>query len=141
MNYILCLLTIVLIISCGDDNFKKYAKLDSFRVLAIIADTPEVGDTSETVTLTPIVSDIENKGRIIITGIGKSGFIGLKLSATLSSTGSPSQYINCSEANHGDLGAIQNSDILLALSKSGDTKEMVPIISYAKRNKMHSQYG
>ncbi|MDG2267631.1 MAG: KpsF/GutQ family sugar-phosphate isomerase, partial [Alphaproteobacteria bacterium] len=45
-------------------------------------------------------------------------------------------YINCSEANHGDLGAIQNSDILLALSKSGDTKEMVPIISYAKRNKI-----
>jgi arabinose-5-phosphate isomerase len=78
----------------------------------------------------------KNKGRIIITGIGKSGFIGLKLSATLSSTGSPSQYINCSEANHGDLGAIQNSDILLALSKSGDTKEMVPIISYAKRNKI-----
>lgn len=78
----------------------------------------------------------KNKGRIIITGIGKSGFIGLKLSATLSSTGSPSQYINCSEANHGDLGAIQNSDILLALSKSGDTKEMFPIISYAKRNKI-----
>jgi arabinose-5-phosphate isomerase len=78
----------------------------------------------------------KNKGRIIITGIGKSGFIGLKLSATLSSTGSPSQYINCSEANHGDLGAIQNNDILLALSKSGDTKEMFPIISFAKRNKI-----
>tara|TARA_B110000438_G_C15728949_1_gene613376 strand:+ start:246 stop:1205 length:960 start_codon:yes stop_codon:yes gene_type:complete len=78
----------------------------------------------------------KNKGRIIITGIGKSGFIGLKLSATLSSTGSPSQYINCSEANHGDLGAIQNSDILLALSKSGDTKEMFPIISFAKKNKI-----
>jgi arabinose-5-phosphate isomerase len=78
----------------------------------------------------------KNKGRIIITGIGKSGFIGLKLSATLSSTGSPSQYINCSEANHGDLGAIQNNDILLALSKSGDTKEMVSIISYAKKNKI-----
>ena len=78
----------------------------------------------------------KNKGRIIITGIGKSGYIGLKLAATLSSTGSPSQYINCAEANHGDLGAIQRNDILLALSKSGETKEMFPIISFAKRNKI-----
>lgn len=78
----------------------------------------------------------KNKGRIIITGIGKSGYIGLKLTATLSSTGSPSQYINCAEANHGDLGAIQRNDILLALSKSGETKEMFPIISFAKRNKI-----
>ena len=78
----------------------------------------------------------KNKGRIIITGIGKSGYIGLKLAATLSSTGSPSQYINCAEANHGDLGAIQRNDILLALSKSGETKEMFPIISFAKNNKI-----
>ena len=78
----------------------------------------------------------KNKGRIIITGIGKSGYIGLKLAATLSSTGSPSQYINCAEANHGDLGAIQRNDILLALSKSGETKEMFPIIGFAKRNKI-----
>ena len=78
----------------------------------------------------------KNKGKIIITGIGKSGYIGLKLAATLSSTGSPSQYINCAEANHGDLGAIQAHDILLALSKSGETKEMFPIISLAKNNKI-----
>ena len=75
----------------------------------------------------------KNKGRIIITGIGKSGFIGLKLSATLSSTGSPSQYINCSEANHGDLGAIQNSDILLALSKSGRHKRNVSNNKFCKK--------
>ena len=74
----------------------------------------------------------KNKGRIIITGIGKSGYIGLKLSATLTSTGSPSHYINCAEANHGDLGVIQKNDILLALSKSGETKEMFSIISFAK---------
>ena len=78
----------------------------------------------------------KNKGRIIITGIGKSGYIGLKLSATLTSTGSPSHYINCAEANHGDLGVIQKNDILLALSKSGETKEMFPIISFAKTNKI-----
>ena len=78
----------------------------------------------------------KNKGRIIITGIGKSGYIGLKLSATLTSTGSPSHYINCAEANHGDLGVIQKNDILLALSKSGETKEMFSIISFAKTNKI-----
>tara|TARA_B110000238_G_scaffold151488_1_gene163466 strand:+ start:81 stop:1040 length:960 start_codon:yes stop_codon:yes gene_type:complete len=78
----------------------------------------------------------KNKGRIVVTGIGKSGYIGLKLTATFSSTGSPSQYINCAEANHGDLGAIQSNDILLALSKSGETKEMFPIIDFAKNNKI-----
>ena len=75
----------------------------------------------------------KNKGKIIITGIGKSGYIGLKLAATFSSTGSPSQYINCAEANHGDLGTIQDQDILIALSKSGETKE---IINFAKTNKI-----
>ena len=78
----------------------------------------------------------KNKGKIIITGIGKSGYIGLKLAATFSSTGSPSQYINCAEANHGDLGTIQDQDILIALSKSGETKEMFPIINFAKTNKI-----
>ena len=78
----------------------------------------------------------KNKGKIIITGIGKSGYIGLKLTATFSSTGSPSQYVNCAEANHGDLGTIQDQDILIALSKSGETKEMFPIINFAKTNKI-----
>lgn len=76
------------------------------------------------------------KGKIVITGIGKSGYIGLKLSATLSSTGTPSLYINSNEANHGDLGLIQQNDILIALSKSGETKEMYPIINFAVKNKI-----
>jgi len=78
----------------------------------------------------------KNKGKIIITGMGKSGYIGLKLSATFSSTGSPSHYINCAEANHGDLGTIQNNDMILALSKSGETREMFPIVNYALNNKI-----
>lgn len=76
------------------------------------------------------------EGKIVITGIGKSGHIGLKLSATLSSTGTPSLYINSNEASHGDLGLIQHNDILIALSKSGETKEMYPIINYAVKNKI-----
>ena len=78
----------------------------------------------------------KNKGKIIITALGKSGHIGLKISATLSSTGSPSVFINCSEANHGDLGIIEKKDIIIALSKSGETKEMFPIINFAKINKI-----
>ena len=78
----------------------------------------------------------KQKGKIIVTGLGKSGHIGLKISSTLASTGSPSVYINCSEANHGDLGIIEKKDVILALSKSGETKEMIPIINYAKNNKI-----
>lgn len=78
----------------------------------------------------------KTSGKIVITGVGKSGYIGLKLSATLSSTGSPSLFINSSEANHGDLGLIQNKDILIALSKSGETKEMLPIVNFAINNKI-----
>ena len=78
----------------------------------------------------------KTNGKIIITGIGKSGYVGLKLSATLSSTGSPSIYINSNEASHGDLGLIQKNDTLIALSKSGETKEMTPIINFATINKI-----
>ena len=55
----------ILITSCGDDDFKKYAALSELRVLGIVSDTPEVGDTNETVSLTPIVSDVKNEGRVI----------------------------------------------------------------------------
>ena len=77
----------------------------------------------------------KNKGKIIITGLGKSGHIGKKISATLSSTGSTAIYINSSEANHGDLGIIEKNDVIVALSKSGETKEMIPLIKYAKKYK------
>ena len=76
------------------------------------------------------------KGKIAITGIGKSGYIGMKIAATLSSTGTPSMYINSNEASHGDIGLIQKNDVLIALSKSGDTTEMFPIINFAVRNKI-----
>lgn len=77
----------------------------------------------------------KRKGKIIITGLGKSGHIGRKISATLSSTGSTAIYINCSEASHGDLGMIEKNDVIIALSKSGETKEMIPLINYAKTYK------
>ena len=63
------------------------------------------------------------KGRVIVTGIGKSGHIGHKISATLSSTGTPSHFIHSTEAGHGDLGGITKKDIILAISNSGKTNE------------------
>ncbi len=73
------------------------------------------------------------KGRLILSGIGKSGHIARKLSATFSSTGTPSYFIHPSEASHGDLGLIQNDDVLLLISWSGETKEMSDIIAYGAR--------
>ena len=73
------------------------------------------------------------KGRVIVTGIGKSAHIGNKISATLSSTGTPSYFIHATEASHGDLGGIKKNDCILAISNSGETSELNNIINYSKR--------
>jgi arabinose-5-phosphate isomerase len=73
------------------------------------------------------------KGHIIVSGMGKPGHIGRKISATLASTGTPSFFLHPGEAGHGDLGKISDSDVLLVLSLSGNTQELVPMLSYANR--------
>ena len=77
------------------------------------------------------------RGRVIVTGIGKSGHIGRKIASTLASTGTPAYYVHPAEASHGDLGMIQRDDVLLALSWSGETRELADLISYAKRHRVH----
>lgn len=72
-------------------------------------------------------------GRIIVTGMGKSGHVGRKIAATLASTGSPSYFVHPAEASHGDLGMIQAGDAILALSWSGETVELADIITYSRR--------
>jgi arabinose-5-phosphate isomerase len=72
-------------------------------------------------------------GRVVVTGMGKSGHIGRKISATLSSTGTPSFYVHPAEASHGDLGMITPNDLLLAVSYSGETEEVVTILPLIKR--------
>ncbi len=76
---------------------------------------------------------LRNQGRVIVSGIGKSGHIARKVSATLSSTGTASYYVHPSEASHGDLGMISTSDILIILSNSGETTEMSDILAHARR--------
>lgn len=76
------------------------------------------------------------KGRVIVTGMGKSGHIGCKIAATLASTGTPSYFVHPGEASHGDLGMITPEDAVLALSNSGKTSELGDIITYSKRYKI-----
>ncbi|HNO70731.1 MAG TPA: KpsF/GutQ family sugar-phosphate isomerase [Bacteroidia bacterium] len=79
---------------------------------------------------------LHTKGRVIVTGIGKSGNIGKKMSATLASTGTPSLFVHPAEANHGDLGMITHNDIVLAISYSGETEEVIRILPYLKEKKI-----
>jgi arabinose-5-phosphate isomerase len=73
------------------------------------------------------------KGRLIITGLGKSGHIGRKIAATFASTGTPAFFVHAAEASHGDLGMITADDVIMALSWSGEQPEMKNLITYAKR--------
>jgi arabinose-5-phosphate isomerase len=73
------------------------------------------------------------KGRVIVSGMGKSGHVARKIAATLSSTGTPAQFVHPAEASHGDLGMVTREDALLMLSYSGETDELADIIAYAKR--------
>lgn len=72
-------------------------------------------------------------GRVIVSGIGKSGHVGQKLAATLASTGTPAHFVHPSEASHGDLGMITFEDVVIALSWSGETAELLPLINYSRR--------
>ncbi|TWF55093.1 KpsF/GutQ family sugar-phosphate isomerase [Neorhizobium alkalisoli] len=72
-------------------------------------------------------------GRVVVTGIGKSGHIGRKIAASLASTGTPSFFVHPVEANHGDLGMISQDDVVLALSWSGETAELQGIVSFTRR--------
>jgi arabinose-5-phosphate isomerase len=75
----------------------------------------------------------KSKGRVIITGIGKSGLIGRKIVATLTSTGTQALFLHPAEGIHGDLGIVTKEDILLAISNSGETRELVPIINSVRQ--------
>ena len=76
---------------------------------------------------------LATSGRVVVTGMGKSGHIGRKISATLASTGTPSFFVHPAEASHGDLGMITPNDLLLAVSYSGETEEIVTILPLIKR--------
>ncbi|MBQ0803283.1 MAG: KpsF/GutQ family sugar-phosphate isomerase [Sulfitobacter sp.] len=76
---------------------------------------------------------IATRGRVIVTGIGKSGHIAKKIAATLASTGTPAQFVHPAEASHGDLGMITGDDVVMAISNSGEAPELANLIAYSRR--------
>src|SRR5450830_1786962 len=72
-------------------------------------------------------------GRVVVMGMGKSGHIGRKITATLASTGTPAMFVHPAEASHGDLGMIQPVDLVLAISNSGESEELIAILPVLKR--------
>lgn len=98
--------------------------------LTVLADSL---DSRFTHTVDAIEKIAEKNGRVIVTGVGKSGHIARKIAATMASTGTPAQYVHPGEASHGDMGMITEHDAVLAISNSGEAPELTDIISYTRR--------
>ena len=75
----------------------------------------------------------KSKGRVVVTGMGKSGLVGKKIAATLASTGTPAFFLHPAEAGHGDLGMVTSDDVIIAISNSGETEEIIGLIPFLKR--------
>ncbi|HHW20208.1 KpsF/GutQ family sugar-phosphate isomerase [Thermodesulfovibrio thiophilus] len=103
------------------------------KVLSIEAQSIEGLKTRINENFLKAVEIIHNaKGRVVITGIGKSGLIGRKIAATLASTGTPSFFMHPAEASHGDLGMVTEDDVVIAISNSGETEEVLRLLPFMK---------
>lgn len=81
-----------------------------------------------------VISILECKGKVVVTGIGKSGHIGRKIASTLTSTGTPALFLHPAESGHGDLGVVTNQDLVIAISYGGEASELASIINYTLRH-------
>jgi arabinose-5-phosphate isomerase len=93
----------------------------------------ELGDSLDRKFVELVELIYKVKGRVIVSGMGKSGHIARKIAATLASTGTPAFFVHPGEASHGDLGMINGDDVVILLSNSGETKELIDIINYVER--------
>lgn len=101
-------------------------------------ESKEIGNLSTLLTIdfeNAVKSIISSKGKLIISGMGKSGIVGKKIAATLASTGTPSFFLHPGEAYHGDLGMVEKEDVVLLISNSGETDEVLKIIPFLKHQK------
>jgi arabinose-5-phosphate isomerase len=105
------------------------------EALILLADTLD-SDFTRAVGLILAAQDHQKPGRIIVSGMGKSGHVARKIAATLSSTGTPAYFVHPAEASHGDMGAITRQDVLLLLSWGGETVELSDLVTYAKRHRI-----
>ena len=103
----------------------------ALEALAARLEGPMAGDFDRAVEL--ILRCGEGRGRVVVTGMGKSGLIAQKIAATLSSTGSPALFLHPAEAVHGDLGVLMRGDVVVALSASGETEEILRLLATLKR--------
>jgi len=108
------------------EEAKKLLRVESEAVFALI-------DRIDESFIKALEIMYESKGKIVVTGMGKSGLIGKKIAATLASTGTPAFYLNPAEGSHGDIGVVTKSDVVLALSYSGETDELIRILPALKR--------
>ncbi|EEX75089.1 SIS domain protein [Leptotrichia hofstadii F0254] len=83
--------------------------------------------------LVRMILELKNNNKVVVTGIGKSGIIGKKITATLASTGTTAVFINAAEALHGDLGMISDGDVVIAISNSGNSDEVLSILAPIKK--------
>lgn len=111
------------------DALKLATKVLTIEAEAILALIPRLdGDFTRAVELI-----LSCRGRVIVTGIGKTGHVARKIAATLASTGTPAYFVHAAEASHGDLGMITRDDVLIALSNSGEGSELLAIAPLVKR--------
>ena len=111
-------------------NFFSSAKKTFSKEIYSLSQIPRQIDQNKFNEICEVI--INCKGNTVLMGIGKSGNIAAKISSTLSSTGTSSFYLNAAEASHGDLGSLKKSDVLLILSFSGETEEIIKIFSACK---------
>ncbi len=116
--------------AAGDLAAARRVLTTAAQALAGLAEALD-GDFSHAVGLA-----LAAKGRVIVSGMGKSGHVARKIAATLSSTGTPAYFVHPAEASHGDMGAITRQDVLLLLSWGGETAELSDLITYAKRHRI-----
>ncbi len=108
------------------ENAKRVLTIEADALMALADQLPQDFQAAVEAVLTC-------KGRVIVSGIGKSGHIGRKISATLASTGTPSHFVHAAEASHGDLGMISSDDMCLLISNSGETSELRDIVAHTRR--------
>jgi len=111
-------------------NYKEIAQQTlNIEAKTLLQAAKDIGDAFEEAVKTIL----ECKGKLIVTGVGKSGLIGAKMAATFASTGTPSFFLHPTEALHGDLGMISQNDVVLAISYSGESEELSSILPHIKR--------
>lgn len=111
------------------DRFYETIRLEALGLKSIL-------ELDQNIVADAVSLILNTKGKVVVTGVGKSGIIGEKMTATFASTGTPALFVHASEASHGDMGMIGADDVILMLSNSGETKELFDVIQFAQAKKI-----